>query len=558
MVLPVIKVEVEADTAAATRDISEFSDALEDIPSSARAATRSTTGVTSAFNKSGASALLASNRTRQVTQQLSQVAQQSVATGNVVQAFAIQAADIGLAFGTVGTIVGALAGIGIPLLATAFSELAGSASNAADQIDEIDRISSDAKDTIDILSLSVEELARQYGVAADRVVRFARESAALQAAQATSRFEDQSSVLRGLVQDYTSVSESSRLYETRLNNLASSFGITHREARALQSEFDAFVDAGDFSEQQESLDSILGLLEEMDVPLGEIPEDIQDAILEMINLSNQTDRARALMNDLAAAAAGVSTQFTTSFPSLLGPTGEPVLPSLSDLDEDDDGRGRGGRRDSRSDIEALVRQLQTEQELVEQFREDGLESLQRATEAELEALGGFNEAKLRLEEEYQERLRNIKQRGADSDLSIALGSGQEVLTALGSFNDKALRVAKVFGAAQALVSTYQGAAEALKLPFPANLAAAASVISTGLGFVSAIRGATSSGGGGGAGAGAGGGAGGVPAAAAQSPLNVRLSGISPTDLISGAMLGSLLDRLQDEAGDRGYSLSVAT
>jgi len=56
-----------------------------------------------------------------------------------------------------------------------------------------------------------------------------------------------------------------------------------------------------------------------------------------------------------------------------------------------------------------------------------------------------------------------------------------------------MKVAKVFGAAQALISTYQGAAEALKLPFPQNLAAAAAVIAKGIGLVNAIKGVSASG-----------------------------------------------------------------
>jgi hypothetical protein len=81
----------------------------------------------------------------------------------------------------------------------------------------------------------------------------------------------------------------------------------------------------------------------------------------------------------------------------------------------------------------------------------------------------------------------------------------------------------VFGAAQALISTYQGAAEALKLPFPKNLAAAAAVIAKGIGFVQAIKGMNE--GGGAPSAGAGGGAGGGGAAAQQNvqTLNFTLT-----------------------------------
>lgn len=64
------------------------------------------------------------NSIRGVTQQLSQVGQQTMATGNFLQALAIQLPDIGLAFGTIGTAAGLLAGIALPMLAAAFTSTA--------------------------------------------------------------------------------------------------------------------------------------------------------------------------------------------------------------------------------------------------------------------------------------------------------------------------------------------------------------------------------------------------------------------------------------------------
>lgn len=73
--------------------------------------------------------------------------------------------------------------------------------------------------------------------------------------------------------------------------------------------------------------------------------------------------------------------------------------------------------------------------------------------------------------------------------SIA-GSFSEMATAAASFgsaNSRLVAAAKVFGALQALIATYAGAAEALKLPFPANIAASIAVLAKGLTLVAAIR-----------------------------------------------------------------------
>lgn len=58
---------------------------------------------------------------RLAAQQLSQVGQQTMASGNFVQALAIQLPDLGLAFGVVGAAAGLVAGIALPLLVRAFS-----------------------------------------------------------------------------------------------------------------------------------------------------------------------------------------------------------------------------------------------------------------------------------------------------------------------------------------------------------------------------------------------------------------------------------------------------
>ncbi len=70
------------------------------------------------------------------------------------------------------------------------------------------------------------------------------------------------------------------------------------------------------------------------------------------------------------------------------------------------------------------------------------------------------------------------------------GSMAEIASSFGEGNQKMAALAKIFGAVQALISTYAGAAEALKLPFPLNIAASAAVLAKGLALVAAIRSAT--------------------------------------------------------------------
>jgi len=148
---------------------------------------------------------------------------------------------------------------------------------------------------------------------------------------------------------------------------------------------------------------------------------------------------------------------------------------------------------------------------------------------------------------------------AQGTMTGLLSAGEEIANGFGTVNSKMLKTAKIFGAAQALISTYQGAAEALKLPFPANLAAAAKVIATGLGFVGAIKGVSSGGSGkssSGYSSGATSVARGTTTQRTSSPLDIRITGLKADQYYRGDTIAELLTALIKEAGDRGVGRLV--
>jgi hypothetical protein len=193
-----------------------------------------------------------------------------------------------------------------------------------------------------------------------------------------------------------------------------------------------------------------------------------------------------------------------------------------DASQDKGADGGGGissaekvREDMAARLEALMEGMMTEQETVAEWYEQNRTLLEDARAAELLTEQEFQTQRERLEKEHQDRLSKIKELGAMAGLNTVLGAGAEILNAMGSNSKKALRIAKVFGAAQALIGALQGASEALKLPFPGNLAAAATVLAKGMGFVAAIKGVNESGG---AAASSGGGStGGASSAATAAP-----------------------------------------
>ena len=122
----------------------------------------------------------------------------------------------------------------------------------------------------------------------------------------------------------------------------------------------------------------------------------------------------------------------------------------------------------------------------------------------------------KLAQEHQDTLKAIQATALQTNLGAAsdfFGSMAQIFEMGGK---KTTKIAKVFAIAQALISTFQGAAKALTLPFPANLAAYATTLAQGLSAVASIKSINENGGGGGsvggkgsaAGSGGGGGAGG--------------------------------------------------
>ena len=401
------------------------------------------------------------------------------------------------------------------------------------EVDLLREITDGAKESMEILSMSVDELVKKYGNAARQTREFAAAQAELRAAQAEARLGDQLGMINSELERFTvrirDGRGSSNDFRNTIDEISESMGVNRQQARVLEEQFYNLSEAGDFESQKEALAGVLQTMEDMEVPLKALPPELQLAIDEMITLTRETDAAKTAMDNLAAASRDVS----TGVPLFLqGFSGQELLPPGPS--QDGGGRSsRSGRRGPEGNprLERLIEDLKTEREIVEEWRQEGMELLNQANEQELEALGGHAEAKLRLEQEYQERLNRIKEMGQKADLQTVLKGGSQILGALGAFNEDALKLSQAFAAAEAFVSTMKGAAKELeKGTF--GFATAAAVIAKGLGFVAAIRGvgASSSGatGIGAAGGGAGGAAGAAQAAPQPQPVSrevaIRLEG----------------------------------
>lgn len=221
------------------------------------------------------------------------------------------------------------------------------------------------------------------------------------------------------------------------------------------------------------------------------------------------------------------------------------------------GGGGGGSGPSEEDFERLRDQFATEQEIIQENYEKQLEQLQEFRDRKLATEEEFNELERRIQKEHQEKMLDLEYKHRAERLQAVLGGGQAILQEMGAFNDKALKLSQVFGAGQALVSTYIGAAKELEKG-ALGFATAAAVIAKGIGFVAAINNVSASSGGGAAAVGGGGVGGTATPSAPQNNqyLHFNLTGEGPIGRGTFRdFVAQLNEAIDDGAVIRGVTVS---
>jgi tryptophan 2,3-dioxygenase len=298
--------------AADSRSLKTGEHALESIASTAERTeartNKATGGLSKGYQQVGKQSIFAGHQSRMMAMQLSQVAQQASATGNWVQALAIQLPDLTLGFGVVGIAAGVVAGALLPLVANMVS--AGEeAETLEDALSRIEDVTSGLKGSLDILSMSVDELAEKYGTAAQRVYEYARVQAELRASIAEQDLRAQVDVLGDLASKYTTVVDAGRNYRNVLQRLQDDFGLTSQQAREFEAILGGLAEGATFADQQQALAEINQFLAANNIEASNLPPELQRALDQMITLSNATDEARAIADQLAAAGDGVASSF---------------------------------------------------------------------------------------------------------------------------------------------------------------------------------------------------------------------------------------------------------
>ena len=520
---------------------------------------------------------------RMLALQLSQVAQQTSATGNFVQALAIQLPDMAIGFGAVGIAASIVASVALPALVSALSSGESEAKSFEEALDTLQSRLSDLQDTAKVFSSDgLAEMKEKYGELNAEILQHIELMRQVDMREAMIASKDAIASLSAELEGF---------FTDQYNGLRDLFGLGLIEANKLYASFERAKAAGSFDDQVEALTQIRNQI--MDATGG-----IQNMTDEQFAFYTQVQDSLDSMMQLSQAAAqtGWLSGMISEAQSLAGSLWDAVSAkwALADdqqysaMGDDERGSQRGQRtsggefrsqqavRERRSamgrggggggggggvdqyaaDLEALVGSLESEREILDAWYEESQMILEDRRAQEILGTEAHKQALLDIEAEYQQRLAEIdgnSQQQRLSDTASFFGSLASIASAGGSKTAKAVAA---FQAIEGTINAYGAAIKALNTPgitLAGRFAAYASVLAAGLKGVAAIRSAGGVGGGGG-------GAGTIAAQgqqqAQQQTVEYVVRGIDRDALYTGEMFARIFDGLTEEASKRGMQTAV--
>lgn len=600
--LAALNVKITGDASALKAAVAAAQGDLGKLAAAANAAGLKVTGLGNKFTGAGAAAGNFSNVARGAAQQLSQVGQQTMATGNFIQALAIQLPDLGLAFGAVGAAVGLVGGIALPLLVGALIGGSGGALSFADAMDAANAAMEDADRLAGLVSGDISAIGDAYGVLTPQIW-------SLIEAQRQVGFAELSQSADGLVKSLGNLYSHSALYGSAGEQLAGALDLGAKSAEhfaltleylksdltldqqiaqvsAIRQEFEATVGpVGSMTAAQREFylklvdaENALVKVHRRTVELSGATatvsrafESAKKALSDMVAAQpgtgwlspaiSQAEKLAAKLWDAANAAASIKSISASASGMGGGITGAPSVstgPASGSgsirIPSSDAGAGAGA-----GGVNPIVSELETLQQSLVGQEQAQIESFARQQEVLRSAL----EQRLITQQEYAALMEASQRQHAETMEGIDVwryGSGLAkaeaffggMADALAAGNEKMQKVSQSFAAVEALINAWRAYSQTLadpSLPFATKFLAAAKVLAAGMGAVNAIRNGGRSA--------AGGGAATAQSAPAQAaPLQVSLNTYGFGDMIRTSDLGGLLTQLNNAAGDRGYTILV--
>lgn len=584
-------------------------------------------GVSDSVSNAGRGMSVAGGGARMLAQQLSQVAQQGAATGQWMQALTIQAADIGMAFGTIGAIAGTLATIAMPALISALSNTGGQAAEVEAALDALSEATDTYREAVDALGMSSVQMAENYGTMTGAAREFL--AAMAETAQFTA-YDSLRQSIETLTGPMLSLQQFADDGSASWYRLAEQLGVTQQQADWLSSSLQYLASAGGPEQQAAAAQALAdrlmaaaGSYENMNASSRMLYDNAVKIGLEAAKLVGTTesagrsantmagffDSARQAAEAAATAAAGIGnaaagaigqvqglakamwdaaqgriaankaidamqvggvgsgggTQYLASQYALYGqgrvagdtPEKNADLlynpPAIGTGVGSGAGSAGGGVDPFQARLDALTSQFEAERELVDTWYEESQAIL--ADRRAMEILGAEEHARIMLAVEEEMVRRKMELR--DQDLSHFESFFGSMAGAFSSGGERMLKISKAFGLAEAAVSIWRGAAKALELPFPENLAAWGQVIATGAKALTGIKSASPGSSAGLGGASAGGGRMATAEPAAQNRfLRIEVNGEGMFAQALRDNVQSIADAITDLSGRGGTTLVV--
>jgi hypothetical protein len=548
--LAALNIKISGDSSDLQSDIAKARAQLNDFEASAGAATKRTSGFTGSLGKLGTVSGQTRAQIQNASFQLQDIAVQLQSGTRASTVFAQQLPQLLGGFGALGAVAGVLAGVGIPALAFAFSALSDETEGVNEALDGIsDRVST-VDGALKVIEMSASELTETFGGLA---------SAAREASLAIIENEVELArrELAGLSVELGNAADQYAILgkenSARNRQIRKELGLTKDEHRELTDAIETMQAAQGITSQVEAAQDLRLIMEQLGISTEELSSEF---LLAESNLNQAQLKAAEFEQKLinAEIAAKNVNEELAKFPVTFGdPNALVGLPSNMLLPPGKDKPKRKGRAKAdplKGELERLQERLMTEEELE-------LASFERRQEILQQAL----ERKLLTQQEYNELMEDAQAQHSDRMAQLDVYRYGTVLDQTGAFlgamasafqngNDKMLRIAKVFGAAEALINSYRAYNQVIadpSLPWYAKIPAAVSVLGAGLNMVNAIKGVSSSGS-----AGAAGGAVGASGAAAQSaPQTSRNVAISLTggDMFSRDQVIQLINGINEAVED---------
>lgn len=526
-------------------------DNLDDMAAAAKRAEAGSKGLTGGVGKAGKALGGVSFNARMLVPQLSQIGQQFTATGQLGQAVAVQAADIGLAFGVVGTVIGTVAGVALPSLIDALSSTSEGADELARAMKSIEENTRSAKLELQAMQLGLENI--EQVILSNEIAALERQRELLQSnlnsmPEAVRRNNEL--VIKGIDEQIKAKQELLDDDIKASENLAEQTNLIESANMFLEAQQRIRNENGAEMARQVKLEQQLT----DEIGAGAV-EALKLAGVDLSNLDDAARRAAALASSMGVAYGEAYALANVTF----APSGGGLTPDMPDLlppaSTPDPGRvgGGGGSRvdEFARDLEALRTSLRTEQEVVDEWYSEQQELLSERRAMEILGIEGHNEAKLRLEQEYQERLGEINKSSTGGNLGVLQDFFGEAEGLMQSGNDKLFKIGQAAAIANAVVNGHSAAVAAWEKGMQSGgppLAAAFTALSlarTGA-QIAAIKSA-SSGSSGGAGSGT---SAGVTATGTAQPAPARQDAVIQLEGALADVLAPLMDNIVSELQSR--------